>query len=185
MHTSVALLALTGSLVGPVPSPESSWLTSYSTAQKRGAETQKPLALVIGKGENGQKRLVKDSAWNEEIREAFAAHYVCVYLDADRPENQKLVKELEILSDVGLVLSNRKGDYQAFHHDGPMARTELVQRLNRHGRVEEPVLFSETVVKSSPVQSSQPIQRAEYSPVYQSVPSSTYRGYRGRSSQNC
>src|SRR5207249_9666773 len=98
MHTSVGLLALAGYLVAPSAAPDSLWMTDYGAAQKRAIQQQKPLAVVIGSGQNGFHRLPKEGNLKSDVRSTLAANYVCLYVDASRSETQRLVKDFAIHS---------------------------------------------------------------------------------------
>src|SRR5829696_6208208 len=117
MHTSVGLLALAGYLVAPSAAPDSLWLTDYGAAQRKCLQQEKPLAVIIGSGQNGFNRLLKEGNLKNDVRATLAANYVCLYVDASRPENRGLVKDFDIHSGVGLVVSDRRGEYQVFSHD--------------------------------------------------------------------
>jgi hypothetical protein len=131
MHTSVGLLVLAGYLVAPSTAPERLWMSDYGMAQKKGRELHKPLAVVVGSGQNGYNRLLKEGL-SAEVQSALRENYVCLYLDSTKPENQRLVKAFEISSGVGLVLSDRRGDYQAFTHDGSLSQAALMRHLWQH-----------------------------------------------------
>ena len=187
MHTSVGLLALAGFLVAPSPASDTLWMTDYHAAQRKGSELKKPLAVVIAAGKNGFDRLLKEGNLGNEARSTLATNYVCVYVDSSKEENKKLVKAFEMKSEVGLVISDRRGEYEAFRHEGQLTAEELARQLRRHAPVESFVFYSEQVIPANgPNPSSfQPVQRANY---YSSEPFRTIQPYTypaGRAVQNC
>jgi len=143
MNTSIGLLVLAGYLVAPTVQPH--WQTNYNLALTKGGEVQKPLAIVISSGKDGYDKLVRDGKLNGEARKVMSAGYICVYLDASKEGNKRLIKAFDIRSGVGLVLSDRRGEFQAFHHDGPLTEGELLRQLQRHAPAQT------VVTRSSPV----------------------------------
>jgi hypothetical protein len=74
----------------------------------------------------------------------LADKYVCVYLDAE--QSQRLVRDLGI-NNAGLVISDRTGSVQAFHHNGRLTSAELAQQLRRFG--DPNLVVSNTVSNTS------------------------------------
>jgi thioredoxin 1 len=58
--------------------------------------------------------------------------YQCVYLDVAVPSSKRLIESFAITAGKGVVLSDRTGDYQTFHHDGDLSAAELTVRLQKH-----------------------------------------------------
>jgi hypothetical protein len=134
MRTSLCFLALAGCWLAPLPSASADevvWQKSYRQAQEHGQKAGKPLAVFVGVGQTSPEQTVQEGSFSNEITKILADHYVCVYLDADRPENRSLVEQFGITARKGLVLSDRTGELQAFHNDGPLKAAELAKQL-RH-----------------------------------------------------
>ena len=131
MYTSFAILALAGFLVtpSPTPKPDLVWWRDYQVAQERGAKEGKPLAVFVGAGQGGYHALAQEGELNDTIKQVLAEKYVCVYLDTGSASQAKLIKSLAVTQGRGLVLSDRSGYIQAYHHDGGMAEAELATQL--------------------------------------------------------
>jgi hypothetical protein len=126
MYTSLIALALAG-ISGATPS--ASW-QSYSQASQAVAKERKPLAVFLGTGQNGWEQVA--GSLGSEAEKVLAASYLCAYVDTNTPEGKKLTQALEIKNGVGVVLSDRTGENQAYWHDGNLPQTELVRQLVRH-----------------------------------------------------
>lgn len=132
MRTSIGFLALAGLLTAPLAaSAEGVAFTSYSEGQEFGRKAGKPLAVIVSAGRAGLTQLTQEGFVAPEVTKTLADQYVCVYLDADRPENQTVLRQLGIQSGTGLVLSDRTGELQAFHHDGRLPAGDLSRQLWR------------------------------------------------------
>ena len=126
MYTS--LLSL-GFLIAAANTP---WQPSYSAALDAGQILKRPVAVFVGSGAKGQATLLKEGQFSPEIQKVLADKYVCVYLDAEQPTSQRLVRDLGI-GNAGVVISDRTGNYQAYHHNGRLTSVELAQQLRRFG----------------------------------------------------
>ena len=132
MRTSIGWFCLAGFLVAPAAqaSPEEVvWSRSYREGQEVGQKQGKPLAVFVGTGSAGHEQLTQEGSMPGDVKETLATHYVCVYLDAERADDQPLIRKLGITSGRGLVISDRAGEVQAFNHDGPLSTTELSRQL--------------------------------------------------------
>src|SRR5262245_52953008 len=113
MHTSLLLLA---TLV-PGADPENGaseapkWQASYTAAQTAGREQDRPLAVFVGSGPDGWKK-VSDGGLSAETRKLLADNYVCFYADVSRPQGRRLADALEMSNGSGVVLSTRDGESQ-------------------------------------------------------------------------
>lgn len=145
MYTSFVSLSL---LLAPVVAADASpaWQTGYSAALEVGQQQKKPVAVFVGSGPKGQATLLKEGQLSPDAQKLLADHYVCVYLDRSQPGNQRLVRDLGITS-AGLVISDRTGNYQAFHHDGRLSQTDLARQLRRFG--DPNLVVSSTVSNTS------------------------------------
>jgi len=145
MYTSLVWIALSGSVGSSAALPtELAWQSDYSTARKRGAEEQKPLAVVVGRGSSGWENLSREGRLNPEVRELLQAHYVCVYIDVDSESGKDLASAFEMRA--GLVLSDRSGDKQAFRHEGALTNDELEKNLRRYATPDRVVTQTETLM---------------------------------------
>ncbi len=80
------------------------------------------------------------------IKKVLGESYVCVYLDTNSPSQDGLIKSLAITKGQGLILSDRTGSLQAFHHDGPLRETELASQLEHFA---EPALEIRTTLSNT------------------------------------
>lgn len=131
MRTLVGVFALVA-MLSPgqsLSAAEPSWSGDYHAAQKRAAAEKKPLAVFIGKGQGAQEKVATEGTFNPAIKKVLGDNYVCVYLDSTQASAKGLISALAITKGQGLVLSDRTGAYQAYHHDGPLSQSELAQQL--------------------------------------------------------
>src|SRR5262249_35694634 len=158
MYTSVALLALSGLFASTAEKP--SWLADYGLARALGRATQKPLAVFVGTGQEGWEKLSQDGKLGKEVNQLLAANYVCVYLDTTQATARRLAASFEVSHSVGVIISDRGGDWQAFHHDGNLAGEALARSLRRYADPEHVVQYTE----------SNPVQRTSFYPSGSSAP---------------
>jgi len=125
MCTSIVLVALTGSLVASSGYDSLTWQKDYAEARKMGQTEKKPLAVFIGNGVGGQEKVCKDGKLSPEVEKMLADSYICVYVDASTPEGQNLASAFAITKGMGLVLSDRTGEMQAFSHEGDLSATDM------------------------------------------------------------
>src|SRR5439155_4325568 len=130
-YTSVMLVALTGSAVASYATQDLAWQTDYVQARKMGETQRKPLAVFIGSGATGYDKVCRDGKLSAEVQKLLADNYICVYVDASTPAGEKLVKELAMTQPMGLVISDRTGQLQAFYHQGDLPETAMTQWLRR------------------------------------------------------
>src|SRR5215470_5211183 len=125
MYTSLLLTALVG-VVPVLPKPGvPSWRHDYDQARKEGQKASKPLAVFIGAGSGGYGQVSQEGKLSAEAGRLLAAHYVCVYLNTDTPQGRRLAAAFNLKDKAGVVLSDRTGEYQAFHHAGALSDDEL------------------------------------------------------------
>jgi hypothetical protein len=142
MYTSVAWLALAGFFNGPAaPSyrTEPVWMKDYSAAQMAGKAQKRPVAVFIGSGGKGYEKLVQDGPLNSETRKVLQENYICVHLDTSNSKAKELASVLAITQSQGLVVSDRSGQYQAFHCNGSIPQEELLGKLIQVAQAEEGV----------------------------------------------
>jgi hypothetical protein len=127
MNTSILTVVLAGALLaGQNGNP--TWQNSYTTAQKMGAEQQKPVLVVIGSGANGWTKVIRDAAPAPEVTQMMAQKFVCVYINTATPEGKQLAQSFEITGS-GLVISDRSGMFQAFWHQGDVTNQNMARYL--------------------------------------------------------
>jgi hypothetical protein len=132
MRTS--MLALVAVAVAPSLgfAQDVSFQTDYGAAQQQAIAQQKPLAVVFGQGANGWQQLAGGTL-GEQAARTLADKYVCVYVDTATPAGQAVARKFEMTRPVGLVISDRSGNLQAFWHEGPLAANVLAGYLTKYG----------------------------------------------------
>src|SRR5437016_2890025 len=106
MYTSTVLVALLGLSAAPSDRGAPTWLSDYAQARKQGREEKKALAVFIGSGQQGYRKVSEEGNLSAEAQRLLAAHYVCVYLDTDSKEGQRLAAALQVTRPTGLVISD-------------------------------------------------------------------------------
>jgi hypothetical protein len=110
------------------------WRTDYGEAVQAGKTQGKPLAVFVSSGADGYEQVSRGGPLSPAARALLAKAYVCVYADTTQPVGKRLAEALEI-SGRGLVISDRSGQSQAFHHVGELTDAELTRTLERFASV--------------------------------------------------
>jgi hypothetical protein len=131
MYTSILLSALSGFFVSAAAVDTPSWQKDYAKAQLQSEREKKPLAIVIGTGKEGWKKLAQDGELSREAQNLLAAEYLCVYVDTASEKGKRLAADFE-MTGLGLVLGDRTGKSQAFWHQGGLGNRELVRSLQKY-----------------------------------------------------
>jgi hypothetical protein len=161
MHTAILTAALIA--LAPAAPASASWESSYTHAQRHAAAQKKPLVVVFGSGGNGWTNVVSSGTPAREVNKLLAEKYVCLYVDTNSAAGQKLAQDFEIADGVGMVISDRSGESQAFWHNGDMTNGNLEHYLTKYANPDVVVGRTETYNT----------QRTSYypqAPAYQSVP---------------
>jgi hypothetical protein len=142
LRTSILALALVAAapVVGFAQSP--TWQTDYSAAQKKAADQQRPLAVVFGQGVNGWQQLAGSQA--ADANRTLADKYVCCYVDTATPEGLALARKFELTVSVGVTLSDRTGNLQAFWHEGTLSADVLAGYLAKYADPQRAVTTTDT-----------------------------------------
>ncbi len=85
----------------------------------------------MGEGQTGYNKTSREGRLNRDVEKALAEHYVCVYLDISQDGAYQLARQFEITRGRGIVISDKFGRHQAYHHDGDLAAGDLLQSLQR------------------------------------------------------
>lgn len=133
MHTSLILVAL----LGPADTlgtqkQTSTWQDSYSTARQMGRQQDKPLAVFVGNGPAGWKKVAEEGALSEKANRLLSQGYICLYVDRTQPRGERLAESFGVPSGPGLVVSSRDGKGQAFFHAGKLTAPDLETRLAKY-----------------------------------------------------
>jgi hypothetical protein len=132
MYTSLVFFALVGSFAPSATPDGPQWLRDYATARKQARTEKKPLAVVVGSGKTGWEKLSREGRLGKEVNNLLAENYVCVYVDAGQKAGERLASALELEDGLGIVLSDRTGELQAFRHEGDLANGDLARYLRRY-----------------------------------------------------
>ena len=114
-----------GAMTGPM------WMKNYATALKYSREQHKPLAIFVGCGEDGWRKVVRGGKVGKDTKRMLSKEFVCLYLDAETPAGKKMVTALKVSDDMGLVLGDRNGEYIEHRHVGSMSNDDLSNCLSR------------------------------------------------------
>jgi hypothetical protein len=132
MYTSsFVLFALAGSVAASSPLEGLAWQDDYVQARKVGQTEKKPLAVFFGSGEAGYNKVCTKGQLSIELQKKLADVYVCVYVDVSTPAGQKLAADFGITKKLGLVVSDRTGELQAFYHEGDLSESDLSRWITR------------------------------------------------------
>lgn len=145
MYTSVVVLALSGyfaPLAMELDSPR--WLHDYTSAWQQGVKEQKPLAVFIGSGLSGWEKLSKEGKLGKDVKEVLSANYVCLYVDSSTEQGKRLAQAFDVSGGLGMVLSDRTGEKQAFHHQGDLKGGDLQYYLKKYADPNAVVRSTET-----------------------------------------
>jgi hypothetical protein len=142
MYTSMMLVAMATFTSAAESADGPAWQTNYGAARKLGAG-QKPLAVFIGSGKQGWNKVAEEGL-SSESRKVLAERYVSVYVNVDTAEGQRLARAFRMSNGLGIVISDRTGELQAFRHEGDLAERDLVRYLLRYGDPDRVVTSTET-----------------------------------------
>lgn len=130
MHAAITFVALWGA-VAPQLKIAMTWENDYRQARAAGIRDHKPLAVFVGRGAEGWKKLLSDGSLSQEARNALARHYVPVYLDQHTDVGKYMAEAFQLAGNGGIIISDRTGGVIAFRHEGELTSTDLARHLNR------------------------------------------------------
>lgn len=144
MYTMV-LLALAN-----IPLPVSNvpaapqWIHDYGAAWKVSHEEHKPMAVFLAPAAAGPQRLATEGKLEKEVESLLKANYVCVFLDTTVESNKTLAATFELPGGLGIIISDRSGEKQAFRHPGDLTNRALERSLRRYSDPERSLSRTET-----------------------------------------
>jgi len=175
MYTSGLLVALVGLFPSTIRQ-EPSWLEDYSQACGQCQKAEKPLAVFVGSGSKGWNRLSRDGQLSVEIKEFLSKNYVCLYLDTTREAGQELATAFEMPNRLGVVISDSKGQVQAFRHEGDLRAPDLMRYLRRYADPQRIVASTESnPTNEAPPRISRYAEPAYVAPSYVAPSYSSFR----------
>lgn len=131
MYTSILVFALSGLAPSADAGGSPSWLTDYSAAGKQSASEKKPLVVFFGSGKAGYDKLSSEGKLPVAAAAILESKYVCLHIDTSTEHGKRLAELFEVSEGVGVVISDRTGEVQAFRHEGSLANADLVRYLQR------------------------------------------------------
>jgi hypothetical protein len=143
MYTSILVLAFSG-FAPSADADKPAWLNDYYAATQRRAAQKKPVAVFLAAGANGWKKLGQEGSLSREAQRLLASQYVCVHVDTATPDGKRLARAFDIPSGLGIVISDRTGQLQAFSHEGDLTDAKMVRYLQRYGDPRYVVSTTET-----------------------------------------
>ena len=135
-----------------IPTP--SWNRDYAQALVRAEAAKKPVAVFIGSGADGWMGVSEEGQLSLEVRRLLAEHYICVYLDASRSAEERVVRSFDAGQSPLVVLSSRNRAYQAYRHSGKIANASLAQALQRHATEDNLEAYAEPTAIGSATEAS-------------------------------
>jgi len=150
MTPSFALLTMAGFLATANIPVNPYWESDYSEARKHAEAARKPLAVVVGAGENGWQTLTNEGSMPADVRKTLCQNYICIYINNETDQGRKSALALGIQHS-GIVISDRSTELKAFQHSGKLSQVELNRRLTRYADPQHVVTATETVAPAPPV----------------------------------
>jgi hypothetical protein len=141
MYTSIMGVAIAAAFASAGPALTPAWHHEYRQAREIGERERKPLVVVIGSGKTPWANLSKVAGEDESINQTLLSSYVCLFVDVDTPEGQKLSKFFGMTT--GLVISDKTGDVQAYRQIGEQSAAQVSNALKNHikGEIAKPVFI--------------------------------------------
>lgn len=143
MYSTFVWIALAGFTHGTeLEAPR--WLNDYSQAKQAGKSDSKPVLVVVGSGGEGWEKLAQGGKLGKQANQILSGNFVCVYADINTAEGWQLARTLGLTSGLGIVISDRTGQYMAFYHEGNLADDMLTRYLQRYGDPARTFITTET-----------------------------------------
>jgi len=142
---------------------ETSWQNDYNTARQLAAAQKRPMAIVFGSGANQQAEIVGKGLG---LNSVLASDYLCVYIDVTTAAGRQLADNVCITGSVGMVVTDRGLNHQAFWHQGGLENVRVGQYLRKYADPLTVVDSTETVAaranlaRSTPAPAVSPTQVA-------------------------
>jgi thioredoxin 1 len=153
MQTWIAFALLGGSVSANIPDLPN-WQNDYGLARTRAGEIHKPIAVFIGTGKEGWSKVAREGDLDMQVSRLLAQHYVCVYVDKQTDTGKELADAFEVPAASGLIISDRTGGVEAFHHSGALSRTDLANALEKYSDPDRRVRTTESHTSAQPVPQS-------------------------------
>lgn len=139
MTTTFAAVVLSAALANEA-AVAPTWETSYARASQTAIAQRKPLAVFIGRGDNGYARVVGGNMPTEAGR-LLANSYVALYVNTDTADGRALATSFGV--DEGLVISCRGCQVQALKFGGVVPAESLSGYLTKYSAANATVTTTE------------------------------------------
>jgi hypothetical protein len=113
--------------------PTLEWNRNYSEARASAKNAGRPLAVFLASGETGWNKVAREGELSDSVQSLLSERYVCLYLDADSSHGKAMATAFDVKGGVGVVISDKAGTTQAFHHCGTLPASDLTACLIRCG----------------------------------------------------
>ncbi len=164
MISLISLVALSPCFADMTRLP--AWQTDYQAALEKAVRQHKPLAVFLAPSKESWHKLSPNGMFGKEVHKLLATKYVPVFLNTQTVQGKAMASAFELPEGIGLVLSDREGQYQAFRHEGMLAEQQLAAALERHADSAGAVRTTEILVPAVH-EASSPMTRvssASYAP---------------------
>jgi hypothetical protein len=145
MQPLFVIAALVGGIPGNIPE-RPTWRTDYLEA--RTIQSGKPLAVFLGAGAKGYEKVVRDGLDANAVK-LLNEKYVCVFIDTETAKGKALATAFAVKGP-GLVISDRTGESQQFHHNGDLSGADLHKALERYADPNRGFFSTETLAQLNP-----------------------------------
>jgi hypothetical protein len=144
LFTSI-LLVVSAGIQAPAATTAPEWKRDYATATSEGKNARKPLAVFVGRGSDGWAQVSDTGRLGPQARELLRDDYVCLYVDRDTPDGQRLATDLALSTEgPGLVITDHSGELQAFRRSGQLSPEDLARWLQTCANPNRRVIRTET-----------------------------------------
>ena len=149
MTSLLSMIALVVSIASANIPAQPEWKNDYRAARQLSLDGKKPLAVFIGSGVSGWEKVSSEGGFDQKVNQLLTDNYVCVYIDTNSEAGKNLAKDFAV-TNKGLVISDKTGKTQAFHHSGELSKDLLAKAIERYSDANRESPGTETVVHLSP-----------------------------------
>ena len=123
------------------------WQTDYNAAKMIALNQHKPMAVFIGEGIEGWKKLSPEVTFDGIINETLANGFVALYVDKSTDGGKALADVFGMSDHTGLVISDKDVNKQAFSHSGTVPANDLAIVLTKYSHETAPVVQTQDIVQ--------------------------------------
>lgn len=137
MFTATLALVLVGGLSPGVNVALPNLHTDYALARTAATDGNKPIAVIIGRGDMIGRMLV-DGTISADAAKLLRENYVYLYVDSQGASGTDLASRFALTE--GLVISSPGGGVQAYRHAGLIGGAELTRQLTQYAAAGQPTV---------------------------------------------